>query len=523
MATFRVGVGSFNINDGSVGIGTEGTGHGNLKVEGTLKSTSADVLGVSTFTRYSGFNADEVKVSNRDLTLSGEYSTIGDVVVEDGASLTVGVGSTACIGTVESVSVENHFSVPSGDIAQRDESAGYSEGCIRYNIELGTMEFFNGNEWRQFNYTVDVQNSAGRGITAGSYPGEVEHIEFINISTKGNSLSFGDMTEHQGLFDAASSSTRMVTSGGYNSSFGGGAVMDIQYVTIASAGNTIDFGDQTQGTYGTGASSSSTRALIMGGNRMPTSSPFDDGNDGNNTICTIEIATIGNAIDFGDLSERRAYPGACGDSVRMVIFGGYSNSVGSPFGLKNSDTVKYASHGNAIDFGDLSARRGYPGACGDPVRMVIFGGYNNSVGSPLGLRSSDTVVYASHGNAVDFGDASHGGSNKAGSNSTRGIWAGTSGGSNTYTNIIYSVSIQSLGDSVDFGDRTYDYIGSAMASQTRLVMAGGKAKASPHATTNIIDFVEFASSGNAQDFGDIGFNQADGAGTSDCHGGLGGY
>ena len=247
--------------------------------------------------------------------------------------------------------------------------------------------------------------------------------------------------------------------------------MDIQYVTIASAGNTIDFGDQTQGTYGTGASSSSTRALIMGGNRMPTSSPFDDGNDGNNTICTIEIATIGNAIDFGDLSERRAYPGACGDSVRMVIFGGYSNSVGSPFGLKNSDTVKYASHGNAID----------------------------------------------------FGEASHGGSNKAGSNSTRGIWAGTSGGSNTYTNIIYSVSIQSLGDSVDFGDRTYDYIGSAMASQTRLVMAGGKAKASPHATTNIIDFVEFASSGNAQDFGDIGFNQADGAGTSDCHGGLGGY
>ena len=39
MATFRVGVGSFNINDGSVGIGTEGgSGHGNLKVDGTLKS-----------------------------------------------------------------------------------------------------------------------------------------------------------------------------------------------------------------------------------------------------------------------------------------------------------------------------------------------------------------------------------------------------------------------------------------------------------------------------------------------------
>ena len=76
MATFRVGIGSFNIKtDGSVGIGTEGSGHGNLKVEGVIKSTNLDVLGVSTFIRYSGFNADEVSVSNRDLTLSGEYST----------------------------------------------------------------------------------------------------------------------------------------------------------------------------------------------------------------------------------------------------------------------------------------------------------------------------------------------------------------------------------------------------------------------------------------------------------------
>ena len=479
MATFRVGVGSFNINDGSVGIGTEGSGHGNLKVEGTLRvSTNLDVLGVSTFTRYSGFSADDININNRHISLSGEYSTTGDIVVENGASLTVGLGSTACIGTVESVSVKNHFSVPVGDTAQRNETSGYGEGTIRYNSDLATLEFFNGNEWRQFNYTTDALDagskygSASRGLSAGSYPSETKQIDYISIATKGNSLSFGDMTETQGLFDAASSSTRMVTSGGYNSSFGGGAVMDIQYVTMASEGNTIDFGDQTQGTYGTGASSSSTRALIMGGNRMPTNAPFNGGNDGNNTICTIEIATIGNAIDFGDLSDRRAYPGACGD----------------------------------------------------PVRMVIFGGYANSVGSPLGLRTSDTVKYSSNGNAVDFGDASHGGSNKAGANSIRGIWGGTSGGSNTYTNIMYTVSIQSLGDSVDFGDRIEYFAGSAMASQTRLVMAGGRSTAaSPYGTTNIMDFVNFASLGDTQDFGDMSFNQSDAAGASDCHGGLGGY
>ena len=168
MATFRVGVGSFNINDGSVGIGTEGSGYGNLKVEGTIKSTNLDVLGVSTFTRYSGFSLDEVKVSNRDLTLSGEYSTTGDVVVEDGASLTVGLGSTACIGTVESVSVKNHFSVPVGDIAQRNETSGYVEGTVRYNTDLETLEFFNGDEWKQFTYISDNNNNRGpRGIWVG--------------------------------------------------------------------------------------------------------------------------------------------------------------------------------------------------------------------------------------------------------------------------------------------------------------------------------------------------------------------
>ena len=205
MATFRVGVGSFNINDGSVGIGTEGSGHGNLKVEGTLKSTNLDVLGVSTFTRYSGFNADEVKVSNRDLTLSGEYSTTGDVVVESGASLTVGLGSTACIGTVESINVRNHFSVPSGNTAQRNESAGYSEGVIRYNSDIQTMEFFDGSEWKQFTCVADIGDDASvlyhispstssraviyQGYQPSYYP---DMIDFLQITTLGNTQSFGD-------------------------------------------------------------------------------------------------------------------------------------------------------------------------------------------------------------------------------------------------------------------------------------------------------------------------------------------
>ena len=66
MATFRVGVGSFNIKDGAVGIGTEGSGHGKLKVEGTTRASTVDVIGVSTFTRYSGFSANQVSVNDRN-------------------------------------------------------------------------------------------------------------------------------------------------------------------------------------------------------------------------------------------------------------------------------------------------------------------------------------------------------------------------------------------------------------------------------------------------------------------------
>ena len=47
MASYRIGIGSFNLKDGNIGIGTETTGFGNLKVEGTIKTTDLDV-GVST-------------------------------------------------------------------------------------------------------------------------------------------------------------------------------------------------------------------------------------------------------------------------------------------------------------------------------------------------------------------------------------------------------------------------------------------------------------------------------------------
>ena len=121
MATYRVGIGSFNLKDGAVGIGTESSGLGNLKVEGSIKTTDLDVTGVSTFTRYAGFAADNINIASRDVSLTGEHSTIGDIVVGLNSTFTVSTGATVTVGTVESVSIGTHFSPPIGGVEDRPE------------------------------------------------------------------------------------------------------------------------------------------------------------------------------------------------------------------------------------------------------------------------------------------------------------------------------------------------------------------------------------------------------------------
>ena len=461
MATFRVGVGSFNIKDSAVGIGTEATGHGNLKVEGTVKSTNIDVLGVSTFTRYSGFNADEVKVSNRDLTLSGEYSTTGDVVVESGASLTVGLGSTACIGTVESINVRNHFSVPSGNTAQRNISAGYGEGTVRYNSDLGTLEFFNGEEWRQFRYQSD-NNNRGRGLFAGGRtPSFPSSIDFIEVASLGDAKNFGDLTvARESATNGVASHVRGLFGGGYHPGAGDD---EIDYVTMASQGDAIDFGNLSAERYSPGGGSSSTRGIFGGGHPSV------------NIIEYVEISTLGDAVDFGDLVTARRYPSGTSSPVRVVFAGGTTSS--SPYPPLNViDFITTASKGNATDFGVLTAAVQFAvGGCSNSVRGLYHLG--TSTWSPIwnSLNQVDFITLASTGNATNFGELTDPRHYTGGvSNNVRGVFGG----------------------------------GFTGPSTTR---------------KNTIDFVLIASQGNGQDFGDLAEPRTAAGTVCDSHGGLGGY
>ena len=148
-------------------------------------------------------------------------------------------------------------------------------------------------------------NSSTRGLIGGGYisPTGTNNIEFLTIATTGNSQDFGDLIAGRGNFAGLCSSTRGVFAGGTNPSNN-----IIDFVTIASTGNAIDFGDMFTGNTGAHASTSNKiRGVIMGGDLQPS-------NAFTNTMQHITIATTGNTQDFGDMLTVGAYGNATSDS-----------------------------------------------------------------------------------------------------------------------------------------------------------------------------------------------------------------
>ena len=378
MATYRIGIGSFNLKDGAVGIGTEATGLGNLKVEGTYKTTDLDVTGVSTFTRYAGFAGHELNIS-KDVTLTGEHQTTGDIVVGVNSTFTVSVGATVHVGTVPSVSIGTHFSPPTGGVEDRQECP--VEGTVRFNKDLNTLEFYNGVDWRQFT----VSGASGRAIIAGgNNPGYT--LEYFNISTLGNSEFFGMLTAKHLIFGCFGSSTRGIAAGGYaDSPTPANSLRTIEYWNIASLGDAVDFGDLTQQGIRAGAFASPTRGFFAGG--FPTYQVNYD---------MVTIASKGNAIEFGNLTAARSRPCALANSVMGFSIGGSNTSDHS------IDRTILASGGNAVVFGDSDSMRHDGAGTNTHIRGVFSGG--NTTTSPAKVDSQEYFSLQTGGTTQDFGN-----------------------------------------------------------------------------------------------------------------------
>jgi hypothetical protein len=332
---------------------------------------------------------------------------------------------------------------------QENAPLSVTPGAIRFNTDSMKLEYYRGGpvgfgtttqtgEW--VNLTTDspdIQTGGARGVFGGGFgpAGNLLTLEYINISSTGNAISFGNLTgTNRGWISACASSTRGVWGAG--SDFAGSSRENtIDYVTISSTGNAIDFGDLISGYEGFGLAScsNSTRGLWGGG--------FYPGATNVNVIQYITIASTGNAVDYGDLTVARRGIGACASSTRGLFGGGVSPTTSNII-----DFITISTTGNATDFGDLTfaTRRDGNGSCSNPTRGLWGGGFY-----PGETNTIDFVTISTLGNAVDFGDLTVSRTYTSGCASpTRGVWIG---GSPT-TNTIDYVTILSTGNAVDFGD-----------------------------------------------------------------------
>ena len=120
-----------------------------------------------------------------------------------------------------------------------------------------------------------------------------------------------------------------------------------------------------------------------------------------NTLNFVEIATTGDAVDFGDLSVSRTAR-QMGMSGTRGLFGGGGFPGLSGQRSNVIDYITFQSGGGANDFGDLN----FPGirhaGVSDGVRGVFCGGYSGS--SPYHrLNTIQTVNIATLGDSAFFG------------------------------------------------------------------------------------------------------------------------
>ena len=115
------------------------------------------------------------------------------------------------------------------------------------------------------------------------------------------------MTQLISSFGVTSNNTRGLIAGGSTPT--PSVVNTIDFITIASAGNAADFGDLYENVYNNGAMASETRALFVGAYQV---SPYTQGYKNIIQFCTIQ--TSGNALDFGDMiNVRGQYDGSTSD------------------------------------------------------------------------------------------------------------------------------------------------------------------------------------------------------------------
>ena len=311
---------------------------------------------------------------------------------------------------------------------------------------------------------------------------------------------------------------RAIFCGGYTPSI----VNTIDTVEIATTGNATDFGDLPRVTSDCGAFASATRGFTAGGFSPSYLSAID----------FVVFSSGGGGNEFGNLDTGTWGINCCANSTRGILMGGRANPSNGGIAVYNGGYmdrilfIEMASGGTASFFGDLlrpqeiGLTAGQTGTLtgatyASSTRGIVAGG-----GTPR-TKFIQYVTIATKGNAQLFGELNLEASRVTGfSSPTRGVSAGgfNNTPSATKTDVMEYVTIATLGNATDFGDLSVArYSPGSGSSTTRGVISGGNTQPG---YTNTLDYVTTATTGNATDFGDMTQARMN-IGSSDAHGGLG--
>jgi len=282
-----------------------------------------------------------------------------------------------------------------GDLALFTKGTNSQTGIVYVTITTTGSEADWGDLPSPSIYTAGM-SSLTRGVyAAGKSSGNanVTTMESVEMRSLGVSADFGEATTAAAKGDSGcSNSTRGIFAD----------ISTMSYITIASAGNAIDFGDYSDPRRLAGGMCSSTRAVWGGGMDASTNARL-------NVIDYVTIATTGNATDFGDLTQVQSDLAGLSSSTRGAVAGGASSGY--------TNVIQYitiASTGNASDFGDLSQSKQYNSGTGNATRGII------AIGEAA-TNALQYITYASTGNSTNFGSLDNGLGRGAVSNAHGGL------------------------------------------------------------------------------------------------------
>ena len=443
MATTRFGhLDDFTLKNSKVGIGTSDPTEA-LEVIGGSRSKDIKVTGIATLTSYEGFQNKKTSYNTENIDIAGgESGTLsGEIVIGAGLTMSVGTGATTGQGSIKSLKVSNTFTPPIGGTNERPSAP--KPGALFYNKDFRTIEYWDGNFWRQVD---NVGGARGRGVfggKSGGGPGQFS-VDSIQIATKGNSVDWGTMLRGRYVGqNCIGGETRVIFCGGYGLSPSPETsdLTAIDYGTFASGGQCADFGDITDSRRGGGSCGSSTRGIYWGGT-----------SGSGQIIDYLEIASVGNAIEFQDLGGTARGGQQCTSSAtRGVCAPNETDHITMNF-------ITFSSTGSFTEFGDYINKSYMGGFVSNGTRGVTGGGYN-----PLVSSYSQTEIgyinIASTGNAIYFGELTKARGTTGVANSTRGVF----GTQNPSVNTIDYINFSTTGNAEDFGDLVYSHQSSGIA------------------------------------------------------------